>query len=76
MHPTGISSDVIENLNALADASRRVIAALAPAESNGLRTQRFQPVAQGRSNISLNASGISMDVIRKVGCLSQSFPPR
>jgi hypothetical protein len=27
MHPTGISLDVIENLNAAADASRRVIAA-------------------------------------------------
>jgi hypothetical protein len=29
-----------------------------------------------RSNNSFNASGISMDVIRKIGCFSQYFPPR
>jgi hypothetical protein len=36
MHPTGLSVLLIENLNALADASRRVIAALEPAESGVL----------------------------------------
>src|SRR2546423_1139884 len=31
---------------------------------------------EGRSNNSFNASGISLDVIQLVGCLSQFFPPR
>lgn len=29
-----------------------------------------------KPNNSLNASGFSMDVMRKVGCRSQFFPPR
>jgi hypothetical protein len=48
-----------------------------PCESQaGRANAALNGTSHGRSNNSFNASGISMDVIREIGCLSHCSPPR
>jgi hypothetical protein len=87
-HSTGraISVSFIENLSVAAACARRLIRALDTLRMNKtakacvVQTRRTEAALKafddGRSNNSLNASGISLDVIRKVEGFSQFFPPR